>query len=251
MSGERKIVWESKFDGGNIDPAKWVFDIGTGEGGWGNGELEFYTNRPENARVEGEKLIIEARKEDYEGKPFTSARMKTKGLMEFQYGLLEARIKLPPNQAGLWAAFWTLGANFDEVGWPGCGEIDVMEAGSAAAIAQNAANFFVSGATHWEGGGHGAAPGHNTGYDLSEFFRTYTLEWDEASIVAKIDEVEYYRVDNPGDAFRKPHFVLLNLAIGGNFPAITDPAQITAQFPAQMQVEYVRLFQKDGETLHV
>uniref|UniRef100_A0AC34FFJ9 GH16 domain-containing protein n=1 Tax=Panagrolaimus sp. ES5 TaxID=591445 RepID=A0AC34FFJ9_9BILA len=236
------IIWEDNFDQGIIDPSKWAFDIGTGPPeGWGNAELQFYTNRPENARVENGILIIEARKENFEGRAFTSARLKTKGLFEFTYGTVEARIKLPFQQKGLWPAFWTLGSDIDQNQWPKCGEIDILEAGSDAAIKEGVVNRRLGAAIHWDPNGH-FNKDHNTDWDLNENFRTYKLHWTETTITASIDDVEYFKADVPSDAFRKPHFLLLNLAVGGNYTGIHDPNQINPP-SAQMQIEYIKVYQ--------
>jgi beta-glucanase (GH16 family) len=136
-----------------INPETWTFDFGDGceRGicGWGNQELEYYTSRTENARVENGNLLIEARREDFPGKPFTSARLKTYGRVQFKYGTLEARIKVPNLANGLWPAFWMLGTTGN---WPASGEIDIMEMGSGGAIQANLANKRVGTAVHWESG---------------------------------------------------------------------------------------------------
>ena len=119
-----RLAWHDEFETA-IGP-DWVFDIGTGSNGWGNNELEFYTSRPENVRVENGVLVIEARKEAYSSRGYTSARLKTEGRITFKYGRIEARIQVPRGQ-GVWPAFWALGEDQKAVGWPRCGEIDVME----------------------------------------------------------------------------------------------------------------------------
>uniref|UniRef100_A0AC35F0B4 GH16 domain-containing protein n=1 Tax=Panagrolaimus sp. PS1159 TaxID=55785 RepID=A0AC35F0B4_9BILA len=169
--------------------------------------------------------------------------------MAFKYGILEARIKIPKNQKGLWPAFWTLGTNIDEVQWPACGEIDILESGSSASIGENMVDRRLGAALHWAGGDKNND--HNTDWDLSEYFRTFKLTWTESKISVSIDDVEYFKSENPDDSFKKPHCIILNLAIGGQYTGIQDPGQIDAPFPAQMQVEYVRLYQKEGDELIV
>jgi len=121
------LVWSDEFnqpDGSSPDATKWTYD--TGGGGWGNNELEYYTSRTNNARIAGGMLVIEADKENYQGSSYTSARLKTQGKWSWRYGRMEARIKIPRGQ-GMWPAFWMLGTNITSVGWPTCGEIDIME----------------------------------------------------------------------------------------------------------------------------
>ncbi len=145
------LVWEDNFNGPGIDGNKWTYDVGNGCQiglcGWGNGEMQYYTSRAENARIDNGRLVIEARREAFQGMPFTSARLKTEGRMHFKYGTLEARIKTPVVGNGLWPAYWMLGT----IGvWPGRGEIDLLEAGMAAAIANGTANRRIGAAVHWD-----------------------------------------------------------------------------------------------------
>ena len=134
-----QYLWHDEFDGESIDLNKWTFDIGTGASGWGNNEWEYYTDRKENAYVKDGVLHIRAQKEDYKGQKYTSARMLTKGKFAFKYGTVEARIALPTGK-GIWPAFWMLGENFDTVGWPACGEIDIIEAVNTENKGQTAPN---------------------------------------------------------------------------------------------------------------
>uniref|UniRef100_A0A914Y9T5 GH16 domain-containing protein n=1 Tax=Panagrolaimus superbus TaxID=310955 RepID=A0A914Y9T5_9BILA len=246
----QKLVWEDNFDRGSIDRSKFTFETGRGDNGWGNAELQHYTDRPENARIENNHLVIEARRENYKGSAFTSARIVTKGLMEFKYGTLEARIKLPSQKKGLWPAFWLLGANIGQVGWPNCGEIDILETGSADAIANNVVNNQVGGATHWENKAMYNTV-HRADFDLSANFHNYKLTWTDAVISVSLDDKEYFRMNIPTQTFKKPHYVIFNLAVGGNHPNIHDPNQIDANFPAQMQIDYIKLFQNDGDELRL
>jgi beta-glucanase (GH16 family) len=250
VCAEKKLVWEENFNGGSIDRSKFKFETGTGNNGWGNAELQHYTDRSENARVENGHLIIEARRENFEDSKFTSARITTKGLMEFKYGTLEARIKLPSQTKGLWAAFWTLGADINEVGWPNCGEINILETGSADAIAKNSVNNQIGGATHWEKSAMYSTT-YKSNNDLSADFHIYKLEWTDAFISASIDEKEYFRMNIPTNTFRKSHYLILNLAVGGNYPNIHDPGRVVAHFPAQMKIDYIKLYQNPGDELHL
>lgn len=248
------LIWSEEFNGPAIDPNNWTFDVGGS--GFGNQELEYYTTRPENARIENGSLVIEARRESYGGKQFTSARLKTHGRLAFKYGTIEARIKVPDLKNGLWPAFWLLGNNIGQTPWPGCGEIDILEMGSQTAIQQNIVNRWVQAAAHWDNNGSYA------GYWLSTTrptalnldYHTYSLSWTPQMLIARCDGVQFWAMDISVGAsasleeFHKPFFVILNLAVGGtNFVQITDPAQITAPMPARMYVDWVRLYD-DGYT---
>ena len=172
-----ELVWSDEFDGDTIDPANWTFDIGGW--GWGNGESQYYTDRPENARVQNGLLVIEGRQERFEESYYTSARLKTQDLQEFQYGYLEARIKVPAGQ-GMWPAFWMLGANFgrdtedpNDSNWPFVGEIDIMEfVGKEPILAYG--NLHGPG---YSGAGSLGATYRNDA-PIPDDFHTYAVEWD-------------------------------------------------------------------------
>ena len=245
----QSLIWSEEFNGSTIDPNNWTYDVGGG--GFGNQELEYYTARPENARIEDGKLIIEARRELYSGKQFTSARLKTHGRLAFKYGTIEARIKVPNLQNGLWPAFWLLGNNVGETPWPASGEIDILEMGNQTAIQQGVVNRWVQAAAHWDYNGSYA------GYWLSTTspialnldYHTYSLSWTPQMLIAYLDGVQFWAMDISAGAsasleeFHRPFFIILDLAVGGiNFVQITDPAQITAPMPARMYVDWVRLY---------
>lgn len=229
------LVWSDEFDGNSLNSANWTAEIGTGSGGWGNNELQYYTNRPQNLQVTGGNLVITAQRESYGGMNYTSARIKTQGLKNFTYGKVEARIKLPSGQ-GLWPAFWMLGSNITTVGWPKSGEIDIMERVNN--------NSFVNGTVHWDANGH-AEYGRTSGnLDFSQF-HTYSIEWDPNYIRWFVDGVqfnEFYIANGTGNTeeFQKPFFILLNMAVGGNWPGSPNAS---TPFPAQMLVDYVRVYQ--------
>ncbi len=233
------LVWHDEFDGDLIDEDNWTYDLGGW--GWGNGEAQNYTDRPENARLEDGLLIIEARQERYEDSYYTSARLKTEGLQEFQYGRIEARIKVPAGR-GLWPAFWMLGSNFEEVGWPECGEIDIMEyIGKEPDL--------IMGTIHGPGysGALGLSKWNRQEYDIADEFHTYAIEWDEEQITWFFDDEEYstYSRSDVGERewpFDQPFFIILNLAVGGQLPG---PVGLDTVFPAQVLVDYVRVFQQD------
>ena len=241
-SDDVKYLWNDEFEGSTIDTDKWTFEIGTGVSGWGNNEWEYYTDRSENAYVKDGVLHIRANKESYEGANYTSARMITKGKFSFTYGTVEARIALPTGK-GIWPAFWMLGENIDQVSWPACGEIDIIETVNSENI--------VYGTNHWQYEGNHAEYGNNTGnfhgastvLDITEF-HTYKFTWDEKLIVMYVDDFKYHEIsieDNAGgtDAFHKPFFFLLNVAVAGNWPGFEVD---DSQFPNEMLVDYIRVY---------
>jgi beta-glucanase (GH16 family) len=245
------LVWSDEFDGPNgsaVDPTKWGFDIGGN--GWGNNELETYTSRTENASREGGMLVIRALKETYTGsdnrtRDYTSARLLTKNKFSQAYGRIEARIKVPYGQ-GIWPAFWMLGDNINTVGWPGCGEIDVMEnIGREPSI--------VHGTIHGPGysgeNGIGAAYTLATGQKFSDDFHTFAVEWEPNVMRFYVDGL-LYKTITPATlpagkswVFDHPFFVILNVAVGGYWPLYPDA---TSVFPQQMLVDYVRVYQRSA-----
>ena len=233
------LVLEENFEGGEIDSSLWSFETGTGENGWGNNELQYYTDRPENVKVEDGKLIITARKESFQGSSYTSARMVTKDKFDIKYGRIEARMKMPWGR-GLWPAFWMLGANIDEVGWPQTGEIDIMEyRGQDPNI--------VHGSVH--GPGYSAGNSITKSFELDNDrldtgFHTYGIEWSENFINFYIDDALYNQI-SPNDVtgewvFDKPFFMLVNMAVGGTF--VGSPSGDTV-FPQTLEVDYIRVFE--------
>ena len=243
-----QLVWSDEFDGANgstPDAAKWA--IQTGGNGWGNHELEYYTNRPANVQVANGNLVITAVKEEYTGsdgvsRHYTSARMQTKGLFAQQYGRFEASIKIPRGQ-GMWPAFWMLGNNIDTVNWPACGEIDIMEnIGKETSI--------VHGTLHAPGytpAGVTASYTLPAGKLFADDYHLFAVEWEPQQIRFYVDS-NLYATKTPADApstspwpFQQPFFILLNLAVGGDWPGNPDD---TTQFPQQMLVDYVRVYEK-------
>ncbi|MFC4305060.1 RICIN domain-containing protein [Cohnella boryungensis] len=232
------LVWSDEFGGSSINSNNWVFDIGTGSGGWGNNELQYYTSRSENARIENGNLVIEAKREAYGGMNYTSARLKTQGKKSFKYGKIEARIKLPKGQ-GIWPAFWMLGADIGTVGWPKSGEIDIME------HINNENNTY--GYIHWDvNGGHASYGGPSHTFDVTQY-HVYSIEWTASAIKWLVDGVQFWEANiannvNSTEEFHKEHFLLLNMAVGGNWPGSPNSS---TEFPAKMYVDYVRVYQ-DG-----
>jgi beta-glucanase (GH16 family) len=246
------LSWSDEFngaDGSRPDPAKWKSEIGGN--GWGNHELEYYTDRPENARVEHGNLVIEARREDYTGKDgvarqYTSARLTTREAFSQAYGRFVARIKLPRGQ-GMWPAFWMLGDDVEKVHWPDCGEIDIMEN-----IGKEPAS--VHGSLH--GPGYSGKLGFTSTYKLpggpvfSDNFHEFAIEW-EPNVVRFYTDDYLYATFVPAQlpagekwVFDHPFFIILNLAVGGSWPGSPDA---TTQFPQQMLVDYVRAYKKTTE----
>jgi len=235
-----QLVMQDEFDvNGAPDSALWGYNIGTGTNGWGNNELEYYTDRPQNIKVEDGMLKITAIKESYLGSGYTSARILTKGKFEQKYGRIEARIKMPWGK-GLWPAFWMVGANSDVVSWPQCGEVDIMEY-----LGNNPTTVF--GTVH--GPGYSGANAVSKTYSLpnSRFdtdFHVFGIEWGENYINYYVDDVLYNQITpnnvNGEWVFNQPFYIILNLAVGGNLPG--SPNNQTT-FPQTMLVDYVRVYQ--------
>jgi len=235
-----QLVMQDEFDvNGAPDSALWGYNIGTGSNGWGNNELEYYTDRPQNIKVEDGMLKITAIKESYLGSGYTSARILTKGKFEQKYGRIEARIKMPWGK-GLWPAFWMVGANSDVVSWPQCGEVDIMEY-----LGNNPTTVF--GTVH--GPGYSGANAVSKTYSLpnSRFdtdFHVFGIEWGENYINYYVDDVLYNQITpnnvNGEWVFNQPFYIILNLAVGGNLPG--SPNNQTT-FPQTMLVDYVRVYQ--------
>ncbi|HEX8531677.1 MAG TPA: carbohydrate-binding protein [Cytophagales bacterium] len=229
------LVWSDEFTSG-IGP-DWVFETGTGSGGWGNNELQYY--RRENATVANGQLVITAKREAFGGMNYTSARMKTQGKRSWKYGKIEARIAMPAFQ-GVWPAFWMLGDNITSVGWPSCGEIDVMEHVNTGGA--------VHGTVHWSAAdGSYASYGGNTTTTVTAF-HVYAIEWTAGYLRWFVDGVKYHEINiangvNGTGEFQNNFFILLNLAIGGNWPGFTVD---NTAFPANLYVDYVRVYQQGG-----
>ncbi len=241
--------WSDEFDGADgsrPDPSRWVHELGGG--GWGNQELETYTDRPENARIEGGALVITARAEKLTGsdgiaRDYTSARLKTLGRFSQAYGRFEARIRIPRGQ-GLWPAFWMMGVNIESRGWPDDGEIDVMEN-----IGREPTT--VHGTLHgpgYSGAGAISMPFQSPdGRPFADDYHLYAIEWEPSEIRWYVDSHQYQTrkpADLPAGArwvFDHEMFMLLNVAVGGDWPG--NPDQTTV-FPQQMLVDYVRVYSR-------
>ena len=236
------LVWSDEFDGdaGTApDPDFWTYDIGTGENGWGNAELQYYTDRTENAALDGQgNLVITARRESFGGQPFTSARITTEDRFEQTYGRFEVRLKTPVGP-GIWPAVWLLGNNCEEVIWPQCGEIDILE------LRGQRPNE-IAGSLHGPGYSAGAAITSNYVLPDGRFddqFRVFAIEWGEDYVEWYVDDFLYQRVtadEVPGEwVYDHPFYLIMNIAVGGNyvgFPTSQTP------FPQAMIIDYVRVY---------
>jgi beta-glucanase (GH16 family) len=237
------LVWSDEFDARTIDRTNWTFDLGGG--GWGNGEAQYYTDREVNARLEDGQLVIELHQERYEDAYYTSARLKTQGLREFQYGRIEARIRVPEG-AGTWPAFWALGAQFDPSSsdpahqWPNVGEIDIMEyVGREPDL--------TMGTIHGPGyaGAGGLTRWNRQDHDIADAFHVFAIEWDADGIEWFYDDETFYAVgpDDLGNrdwVFDQPFFLILNLALGGT---LGGNIALDLEFPIRYEVDYVRVYQ--------
>jgi beta-glucanase (GH16 family) len=234
------LVWQDEFDGPeglSPDSSKWTYDIGTD---WGNAQLEYDTDRPENVSLDGAgHLVITARKEQYLGSAYTSARIVTRGLFERAYGRYEARIRLPWGQ-GIWPAFWLLGANIETVGWPACGEIDIMEY-------RGQEPSTLHGSLH--GPGYSGLRALTKRYRLyndrfDTGFHTFAVEWEPNEIRWFVDGTLYQtvaRADVPGEwVYDAPFYIILNLAVGGHWVGAPNAETV---FPQQMIVDWVRVYE--------
>ena len=246
--GEYSLVWSDEFNANALDESVWNYN--TGGNGWGNNELQYYTNRPENIRLVNGCLEIEARKEKYDNRDYTSARIYSKGKKSFLYGKMEARIKFPGG-VGTWPAFWMMG---ETGGWPKCGEIDIME---HVGYLDNRASFALH--TQEKNGTNGRNwhATHYFDYPLSDDFHVYGVEWCQEEESGKdcirffVDGVEYATVwetkmgDHDSWPFYKPHYFILNLAIGGNMGGKVDDAIFNQT--RIMYVDWVRVYQRQEQ----
>ena len=269
------LVWQDLFDGTELNPERWQIEV-NGSGG-GNNELQYYTDKEENVRLgdDGDGngcLILTARREKYNNRNFTSGRINSMDRTTFTHGKVEASIKLPKTANGLWPAFWMMGNDYNQVGWPKCGEIDILEMGNATGIKDGYQERYFNGAAHWGQGWPAAsyAKSQNNITSLQDGeYHLYTLIWTEDYLRMYVDldknplRPPYYEMgikhddpDNewsPGNYFHKNNFILFNLAVGGDFTGIHDANNITALNDengqeASMYVNYVKIYQLDDES---
>jgi beta-glucanase (GH16 family) len=233
------LVWQDEFNGAAVNQGDWTFEIGTGGGGWGNNELEYYTEK--NAKIQDGNLVITAKRDNDFGTEYTSSRIITKSKQKFLYGRVDVRAVLPQGQ-GIWPAIWMLGENINTVSWPKCGEIDIMEM-----IGGSNRENTVYGTAHYESGGSHAQSGDSytlASGDFNDKFHVYSIIWDETHIRWYVDDVEFNSVDITEDAlkdeFHADQFFIINLAVGGNWPG---PPNAETLFPQHLIVDYIRVFQ--------
>lgn len=235
------VAWQDEFSGSSLDLSSWGFDVGGG--GWGNNELQYYTNnRPDNVYLTDGKLVIQAKKEAFSGREYTSTRLLTKGKKEFTFGRIDIRAKLPVGK-GIWPALWMLGKKIDQTNWPACGEIDIMEL-----VGKEPNNVY--GTMHW------AATNGSRVLDTKKHtlpsgtyadkFHVFSIVWEADKIEIFMDDISYSKFDKSkvGGAaypFNEPFFLIFNVAVGGDWPGSPDAS---TTFPQQMVVDYVRVFKK-------
>jgi len=235
QQSERILVWEENFNGKQLNESNWNFELGNGcpNCGWGNNERQLYTIK--NHRLKGGKLIITAKKED---SIYTSTRITTEGKKEFQYGRIEARVKLPKGQ-GVWPAFWMLGSNIKTVGWAKCGEIDIMEY-----VGKKPHTIYTT--LHTEDSHGNSLNAKITNFpNIEDGFHVFAIDWTKDKIEFLVDNLSVYvfqpQIKNENTwPFDQKFFILINMAIGGNFggPEVDDNI-----FPQEYIIDYIRVFQ--------
>ncbi|NNE26147.1 MAG: family 16 glycosylhydrolase [Saprospiraceae bacterium] len=237
------LIWRDEFDGTELDQSKWTYEIGNGASGWGNNELQYYTS--ENTIMYEGNLVIQARDEFFAGFNYTSSRIITENKFEFTHGRVDIRAVLPEGQ-GIWPAFWMLGENIRSVGWPRCGEIDIMEI-----VGHEPGK--LHGTVHYsDPNGNRIMAGHSISLPnnakFSSAYHVFSIVWEEDSIKWFLDDQQFHSVSrqsvgnqNPYP-FNDPFFFIFNTAVGGNWPGSPDS---TTSFPQNMIIDYIRVFQED------
>jgi beta-glucanase (GH16 family) len=235
------LAWSDEFSASSLDLNSWNQETGNGTNGWGNNELEFYTNSTRNCFLSNGNLIIEARKEAINGFNYSSSRITTENKKTFAFGRIDIRAKLPVGK-GIWPALWMLGSNIGSVGWPASGETDIMELiGTYPSRVYSTMHWKATNGNHASlGSEYNLASG-----DFSQQFHVYSLVWSQDTIQCLLDDQLVFRLTKPdvGAAnypFNAPQFFIFNVAVGGNWPG---PPDGTTSFPQRMFVDYVRVFQ--------
>ena len=234
-------VWSDEFSGTSLDEKFWNYELGDGcpnNCGWGNSELQFY--KKENTSVKDGYLVIQAKTETFGNRNYTSSRLTTQNKVNLKYGRVDIRAALPKGQ-GLWPALWMLGSNINTVGWPKCGEIDIMEM-----IGGSGKDNTTYGTVHWDNNGSHAQYGGNTKLASGIFndeFHVFSIVWDAKKIIWYLDDKKFHEIDTTPaglSEFQEEYFFIFNVAVGGLWPG--NPDGSTA-FPQQMIVDYIRVFQ--------
>ena len=231
------LVWADEFEGTSLNDKYWNYEIGNNNG-WGNNELEYY--KKENTTVKDGYLTIEARQENNGASTYTSSRLTTQDKFNVKYGRVDIRALLPKGQ-GIWPALWMLGKNIRQVSWPKCGEIDIMEL-----IGGTGNDNTVYGTAHWDNNNSHAQYGGNTKLAAGVFndeFHVFSIVWDARKIVWYVDDKQFHIIDTTPaglSEFQEEYFLLVNLAVGGDWPGKPNSATV---FPQQMKVDYIRVFQ--------
>lgn len=238
------LVWQDEFEGTSLLSTNWKHEIGTGNNGWGNSELQYY--KEENTKVENGVLTITAEKQIFNSSSYTSSRISSQGLQSFKYGRIDIRASAPYGQ-GIWPALWMLGENFPTTGWPQCGEIDVMEMVGGESTAVRGDNV-THGTVHWADASntHAEFNGNKkiTSGILYDNFHVFSIIWDMNGITWYIDDQSFHAIDTKDsqfDEFREKYFFIFNVAVGGKWPGSPNP---NTTFPQYLHVDYVRVFQK-------
>ena len=231
------LVWNDEFNGNSLS-SDWVYEIGNGTWGWGNNELQYY--RQDNVNVDNGILTITAKSELFGGYGYTSSRIKTQGNRSFKYGRVDIRAALPRGK-GLWPALWMVGDNITSVGWPACGEIDIMELVGGAGLNDRT----VHGTLHWDQNGHANYGGSNSlpSGTFGDEWHVFSIEWNETQIKFFRDGSQYHVMNITGPELTEFHenfFFIFNVAVGGNWPGSPDTS---TEFPQRMYVDYIRVYQ--------
>lgn len=235
-----KMVWSDEFEGTNLNEKFWNYEIGNNNG-WGNNELQYY--KKENTSVKDGYLIVEAKNESAGNQIYTSSRLTTQNKYNFKYGRVDIRAALPKGQ-GIWPALWMLGKNITTVSWPKCGEIDIMEmVGGNSGVGSDKTTY---GTAHWDNNGTRALYGGNTKLNSGIFndeFHVFSIVWDAQKIVWYLDDKQFHVIDTTPaglSEFQEEYFLLVNLAVGGDWPGKPDGTTVLPQY---LVVDYIRVFQ--------
>lgn len=234
-------VWADEFVGSEINKAFWTHEIGNGDNGWGNNEMEYYTDASENSRIRNGHLVIEARDDSWDGHKYTSARMITKDKKSFASGRTDIRAKLPYGQ-GIWPALWMLGNSIDQRGWPACGEIDIMELIGNLPSTSHATVHFGSSNYKYVGDSYKIS-----GENFNDRFHVFSVVRELNQMWFYVDDIlifDFSSKDTQGQPypFNEQFFFIFNVAIGGNWPGSPDESTV---FPQKMEVDYIRVFEKE------